>query len=528
MAVTTFLNYKEYLAEGISTRFCIPFLLLDRADLNVFIDNQLIISGYTITGLGNPSGEIIFDEAPKGVLLLQRTVSLLRETDYQENGDLLAETLNRDFDRLYLAMQGVSQNISQSLRVPDPEGVSILPLSNERANKLLSFDSFGQPVLVEANSGSAMELAQQLKNSDSQNKGGGLVGYNDLLSYPTKTIGCAMNRLAKRFDEFEGNSVPLFAVFWWPSRESIPAGYVTADGQELSQGIFPDAFEAIKQGKVPVVSELDWKNNSVKRGAYVANSSDGMFRVPDYNGMYTDSIGALFLRGDNGSVSNGEIQKDAIRNITGTVSQASSYSPTGAFYAGTGAGYTAANYTSGTITEMDVSRVVPVANENRPVNICGCWVIKLFSSVINTGSANIQQIVAENAKLAAKLSVLEGAQEASRFTIIYPNEGTEENPANVINNKYYEMDNPFPGHHVICIAELLINGNWGDPGWIMIYAAGGGSYGVKASMLNMDKIIVRTGSARIMGTPSDTGAAHSNGTPLVSSASCRVKVWRVI
>ncbi len=153
---------------------------------------------------------------------------------------------------------------------------------------------------------------------------------------------------------------------------------MAADGQELSQGIFPDAFEAIKQAKVPVVSELDWKNNSVKRGAYAANSSDGMFRVPDYNSMYTDSIGALFLRGNNGSVSNGEIQKDAIRNITGTVSQASSYSPTGAFYAVTGAGYTAANYTSGTITEMDVSRVVPVANENRPVNICGCWVIKLF------------------------------------------------------------------------------------------------------------------------------------------------------
>lgn len=34
-----------------------------------------------------------------------------------------------------------------------------------------------------------------------------------------------------------------------------------------------------------------------------------MFRVPDYNGMYTDSIGALFLRGDNGSVSSGKYRK---------------------------------------------------------------------------------------------------------------------------------------------------------------------------------------------------------------------------
>lgn len=528
MAVTTFLNYKEYLAEGVSTRFCIPFLLLDRADLNVLIDNQLVVSGYTITGLGNPSGEIIFDEPPKGVLLLQRTISLLRETDYQENGDLLAETLNRDFDRLYLAMQGVSQNISQSLRVNDPEGIAVLSSSADRANKLLSFDSFGQPELVDANSGSAMELAQQLKSSDNQNKGSGLVGHNDLLSYPTKTIGCAMNSLAKRFDDFEGNSVPLFSVFWWPSRESIPAGYVVADGQELSQGLFFDAFEAIKQGKVPVVGELDWKNNPIKRGAYVVNSSNGMFRVPDYNGMSFNSIGALFQRGDNGSVPIGEIQQDAIRNITGVIGQSASYDPTGSFYSISGAGYSSNNYSIGTVTAMDVSRVVPVANENRPMNVCGCWIIKLFSGVINASKVDIQQLITDNAKLAAKLSLLEEAQKTSRFTIIYPNGGTEEQLANVTNNQYYVMDNPFPGYHVICVAELLINGLWGSSPWIFSSGLGGGSFGIKVSMLDIDKIVLRTGSIRITGSNIDTGSSHPNSTPIVNTAYCRVKVWRVM
>lgn len=197
MTVTTTTNYKEYQADGIAKTYSIPFLLLDRSDLLVYLDNQLITSGYTITGLGNPISQIVFNDAPLGILLLQRSITLLRETDYQENGDLLAKTVNQDFDRIYLALQGTSQDNTKALRVSDTNGINPLPFANDRASKLLGFDTQGQPLLVTSNSGTAIQLAQDLADSTSQTKGAGMIGYSKNISYPTATTGYALNSLFK-------------------------------------------------------------------------------------------------------------------------------------------------------------------------------------------------------------------------------------------------------------------------------------------------------------------------------------------
>lgn len=535
MTVTTSLNYKEYQADGMVTKFAIPFLLLDRSDLYVFINNQLITTGYTVTGLGNPISEIIFEDAPEGVLLLQRSITLIRETDYQENGDLLAKTVNQDFDRIYLALQGVAQDTTKALRVADAEGVRELPLANERANKNFSFDNEGQPILTTTATGSAAELAQRLVDASSESRGSGLVGYNKTLNYPTRTIGNALNTLTDRFDGFEGNGVPMFAVFWWPSRTNIPNGYIAADGQELSQAMFPDAAIATQQGKVPTVQELEWQMDPLKRGSYVANSSQGKFRVPDYNGKYADSVGALFLRGDNNQVANGYIQQDAMQGhkhamVTGgTAATAASTSVNGGGPVTTGIAPGGTNYTGQLNLTTDMYAyndygVLKIANETRPINVSGCWVIKLFGYVINTSEADIQQLITENANLAARLSVLESYQQAKKFTIIYPNDGTEENPANVVANKRYIMANPFPNEPVVCDVQLLVNGSWANPGWL--YSNGG--QGIRAGQLEESgNIVVQTGSSLIANTASWTGGLHNN-TGNIASANCRVKVWRVI
>lgn len=85
--------------------------------------------------------------------------------------------------------------------------------------------------------------------------------------------------------------------------------------------------------------------------------------VPDYRGY--------FLRGYGGnSDAIGIAQGDAIRNITGYTGASLPNSPgcmTGAFArAGTGGVGWYADVAGG--TSFDASRVVPTANENRPVN----------------------------------------------------------------------------------------------------------------------------------------------------------------
>lgn len=533
MTVTTAINYKEYLADGKATVFTIPFLLLARNDLQVYVDNELASLTYTIRGLGNPISEIIFEKAPFGKLLLQRSIKLMRETDYQENGDLLAKTVNQDFDRIYLAMQGLAQDNTKTLRVLDPEGVTPLPLATERANKTFSFDTKGQPMLATITTGSAADLAKNLADSSDQNKGASLVSYNNTLNYPVETVGQTLKQLQNRCDYFEGNGVPVFTVYWWPSRQTIPAGYVVADGQELSQAAYPDIAKAIQRGDVPTVLETEWQSDPTKRGSYVALSSPGQFRLPDYNGRSADSLGALFLRGDNGQVKNGEIQKDAIRNITGsfavTIWNAFAEGPfkfegiTNKGVSPTGAGESCRWYS------FDVSRSVPVANENRPINIAGCWIIKLISSFINRTEVNIQQLITDNANLLARLSVLESWRQAKRFTIIYPNGGTAEKPANVEANKRYVEANPFPHESVICQAEILVNGIWAETGnFYFTWSNGGGGYGVLAHhLIEMDQIIIQTGSWEVLFSSNGALGGHGINNIELKIAPCRVKIWRV-
>ena len=97
-----------------------------------------------------------------------------------------------------------------------------------------------------------------------------------------------------------------------------------------------------------------------------------MHNVPDYRGF--------FLRGLGGnSASLGELQGDAIRNITGTMGGSAS-DKVGLWDYGTGVFYQFNlgrssveysgryyNYVSQGMG-FDASRVVPVANENRPIN----------------------------------------------------------------------------------------------------------------------------------------------------------------
>ena len=136
--------------------------------------------------------------------MLERVVPTYRLTDYQDNGDLLADTVNKDFDRLWMAIQRsfiylglalrrpllggpfnaegyrisngadpvdkqdfVTRNYAETvyliktLRVPEAD-VAQVPSADLRANKLLAFNSAGQPIAVLPGTGSASEVMIEL------------------------------------------------------------------------------------------------------------------------------------------------------------------------------------------------------------------------------------------------------------------------------------------------------------------------------------------------------------------------------
>jgi hypothetical protein len=182
------------------------------------------------------------------------------------------------------------------------------------------------------------------------------------------------------------NATPLFSVQWWPSRAAVPVGYVTADGTLLSRATYPDAWAGISAGRVPSVADGTWTAGQVDRGKYTPGNGSTNFRIPDYNGVTGGSVGALFLRGDGGfSAGNaGQIQTDALQNITGSAQVSNNVfrgTTTGAnFYTAWNAGHSVGGVNgtySGTQINFDASLVARTATETRPMNVTGCWIIKI-------------------------------------------------------------------------------------------------------------------------------------------------------
>lgn len=211
MSVPNQTPYIIYNANGLTTVFPFEFYIINAADLQVSINGTTVTSGYSVSGTGNVGGgDVTFITPPASgsVVMLERVVPTYRLTDYQDNGDLLADTVNKDFDRLWMAIQrsfiylglalrrpllggpfnaegyrisalgdpvndqdAVTKKylennaLVRTLRVPEPY-VDPLPAAAQRANKLLAFDSSGKPIVVLSESGSASDVMILLAQSD--------------------------------------------------------------------------------------------------------------------------------------------------------------------------------------------------------------------------------------------------------------------------------------------------------------------------------------------------------------------------
>lgn len=153
--------YTESTANGVTTVYPYTFQVLNTNDLVVSFDNVVQSSGYTISGIGNPSGgNITFSSAPAaGVIILRkRLLPLQRLTDYQDNGDFLADNVNNDLDRLWQFCQQIQQYLKNAIKLPftTSSDQTINQDAAARQNNVISFDSSGNVVLLPASAGTSL------------------------------------------------------------------------------------------------------------------------------------------------------------------------------------------------------------------------------------------------------------------------------------------------------------------------------------------------------------------------------------
>lgn len=163
------------------------------------------------------------------------------------------------------------------------------------------------------------------------------------------------------------DGLPIGAYLSYPSQKTIPAGFLLADGRSLKKAEYTELFDVI---------------------GYTYGGSGQNFNLPNF-------ADGKFMRGIGGNAAAlGTAQQDAIRNITGeinTSSEAYEYNNPSFFENGN---YLAKGVFSKIAREnsrrptlnangksetwvFDASRVVPTANENRPLNMAVVVIIKV-------------------------------------------------------------------------------------------------------------------------------------------------------
>lgn len=218
MSVPNQTPYNIYTANGLTTVFTYQFYIISASDLQVSINGNIVTSGYSVAGVGNKDGgDITFLTPPAtgSTVMVERVVPTYRLTDYQDNGDLLADTVNKDFDRIWMAIQrafielGLAltrplfggpfnakgyriENLGYPINASDasskqyvddinsrtlrvPESIPALPDVASRANKMPAFNDKGNPIVVVPPSGSASDVMIELAKST----GAYLSGFHD-------------------------------------------------------------------------------------------------------------------------------------------------------------------------------------------------------------------------------------------------------------------------------------------------------------------------------------------------------------
>lgn len=148
-----------YNGNGVTVNFEYKFKIVDEKHLVVIkrrtdgVDVTMTRgTHYTVSGVGATGGGHITMVTPPAVgekITIIRDVPFTQETDLQNQGPYYAETVEDALDLATMRDQQINDNFYRTLKVPIGESVDMtIPPINDRANRYLSFDSEGRPIVT--------------------------------------------------------------------------------------------------------------------------------------------------------------------------------------------------------------------------------------------------------------------------------------------------------------------------------------------------------------------------------------------
>lgn len=264
MTVSAQVPIDRSTGNGVTVSFPYNFLLLDEDDLTVYLDDaEADPSTYTISGIGTVSGgNVTFTVAPAAGVIVSRVREMLlsRLVDYQDAGDFLADTVDADFDRIWMALQDSNARFGRSLHVGLGDASTYddleIPSIAARSNLFLGFDASGRPVALSGTGGDT-DLRIDLAGAG----GADLVGYEDV------TVGDALDALRSPviviFSTGQSNMPQAIAYDWSPPSNLFLWNF---DGNSQASSVVGTAFIPASASSV---------GPSVAAGAVLARENPG-------------------------------------------------------------------------------------------------------------------------------------------------------------------------------------------------------------------------------------------------------------
>ena len=138
---------NQYTASANQTVFAYSFPIFAETDIKVYIGSTLksLSTHYSVSGVqGANGGNVTLGTGASNgdIVTIYRDMAISRTSDYQANGDLLAETLNDDLDKIVLMAQQVEDQVNNNTLKVDQFDTSVdltLPLVAARKGTVLGF-----------------------------------------------------------------------------------------------------------------------------------------------------------------------------------------------------------------------------------------------------------------------------------------------------------------------------------------------------------------------------------------------------
>lgn len=396
----------RFAGDGETTQFYFSFPIFSPDDIEVYFDDQLQTSGYTVSRNEEDNGGCVaFDAAPaSGVIItLFRNLELKRTTDFQEAGPFRSSKVNLEFDYQLACMKQLEEAISRTVTFPPYSSTNLnVSLPTPEAGKSIIWNQEGNSLV---NSSAEIEkLAHVYEDCvdlklEAAQKAEEAGSSAEEAAASAETAG----QYAARAELAMGKTaIPLFTIFQSFSGETPPGAYPLWTGENITgcRTIFPDFWNkavALKTaGKLRALSAEAYEaeiSSYGETGAFVIDEQSGSLRLP----KITRFVSSLSELSEIGTAA-----KDQIVNITGTVNALSSpftndnnLTTEGAFYqhtlinGGDGGGGNYANYILG----FDASRSVQTGSEVQPRHVKTALYIQIYSAAVPASTAQAAEFV---------------------------------------------------------------------------------------------------------------------------------------